>query len=56
MCDNKTVLAEKLVSLLSEKGVALTAEDAGAFFEKPSDPKMGDLALFEHRSTSFCFI
>ena len=45
MCDNKTVLAEKLASLLNEKGVALTAEDAGAFFEKPSDPKMGDLAL-----------
>lgn len=45
MGDNKTVLAEKLASVLEEKGVQMTAEEAGRLFEKPADAKLGDLAL-----------
>ena len=45
MRDNKIVLSEKLASVLTEKGVPTTAEEAEKLFEKPSDPKMGDLAL-----------
>lgn len=45
MRDNKTILAEKTAALLAEQGVDLTASEASALFETPSDPKLGDLAL-----------
>lgn len=45
MRDNKTVLIEKTASLLAEKGIGLSLADTAALFEKPSDPKLGDLAL-----------
>ncbi len=45
MRDNKTILAEKLASLLDGQGVSLTAAEAVGLFETPADPKLGDLAL-----------
>ena len=45
MRDNKTILAEKLASLLDGRGVSLTAAEAVGLFETPADPKLGDLAL-----------
>lgn len=45
MRDNKTILAEKLASLLDGQGVPLTAAEAVGLFETPADPKLGDLAL-----------
>ena len=45
MRDNKTVLSEKLAAILTGKGVPTSAEEAAALFEKPTDPKLGDLAL-----------
>lgn len=45
MRDNKTVLIEKTAAVLAEKGVALSPAETAVLFEKPSDPKLGDLAL-----------
>ncbi len=45
MRDNKTVLIEKTTAVLAEKGIELSAAETAALFEKPSDPKLGDLAL-----------
>lgn len=45
MRDNKTILIEKTAHILAEKGVTLSQTETAALFEKPSDPKLGDLAL-----------
>ena len=45
MRDNKTALMEKTAEILAAKGLALTEAEIAALFEKPSDPKLGDLAL-----------
>ncbi len=45
MRDNKTVLIEKTARVLAEKGIELSASETAALFEKPSDSKLGDLAL-----------
>ncbi|MBQ3155144.1 MAG: arginine--tRNA ligase [Clostridia bacterium] len=45
MRDNKTILIEKTAIVLAEKGVTLSQTETAALFEKPSDPKLGDLAL-----------
>ena len=45
MRDNKTVLIEKAALVLAEKGITLSAAEIAALFEKPSDTKLGDLAL-----------
>ena len=45
MRDNKTLILQKTTELLAEKGVEMTAQEVAALFEKPSDPKLGDLAL-----------
>lgn len=45
MRDNKTALMEKTAEILAAKGLTLTEAEIAALFEKPSDPKLGDLAL-----------
>ncbi|MBP5230379.1 MAG: arginine--tRNA ligase [Clostridia bacterium] len=45
MRDQKEYLGGLLSGFLQEKELALTPEEAAALFEKPADPKMGDLAL-----------
>lgn len=45
MRDNKTALTEKTNTILKEYGLTLSEAELGALFEKPSDPKLGDLAL-----------
>ena len=45
MRDNKEYLGGLLSSFLEDKGLAVSPAEAAALFEKPADPKMGDLAL-----------
>lgn len=45
MRNNKEYLGGHLAEVLAEKGIEIKPEEASLFFEKPSDSKMGDLAL-----------
>ena len=45
MNDIRTSICEQVSAYVTAKGASLSAEDALAFLETPSDSKLGDLAL-----------
>lgn len=45
MRDNQTILIQKTTAVLAGMGLSLSEAEVSALFEKPADPKNGDLAL-----------